>query len=366
MSIERERRNHYRVLNVQPDAPLEIIRNNYRTLLQKLRLHPDLGGENHNASAINDAYHVLRDPVRRANYDKSLLRRYALSNLSQGHLLAPRNSKGKKAFAARKDRHGNRRNYYRILNLQPDSPEHVIKTAYLSLKKHRRMPQALLNEAYAVLSSQDKRALYDRLLYRYCHADAVGKLLAGKRSTVSQISRVGRGGLTAQSSGANRSRLAQQYGANTRRGYRPLISQYCSFCKTPHDQSPCEDTAPLCVECQSPLFPPSAAFLEQRRREIIRLAQRNGDCVFYTDWPGQKHHAEIADLSPLGIQLLTEMKLSKGQIIKVDADDFKAVGSVTHTHTDYLDGAFSHYAIGIKFLTVNFNRLKGQFFSASA
>ena len=48
----RERRNYYRILNVQPDAPVEIIRNNYRTLLQKLRLHPDLGGVTQQASII--------------------------------------------------------------------------------------------------------------------------------------------------------------------------------------------------------------------------------------------------------------------------------------------------------------------------
>ncbi|MFT5395826.1 MAG: DnaJ-class molecular chaperone [Gammaproteobacteria bacterium] len=45
-SGRNERRNYYRILNIQPDAPLEIIKNNYRTLLQKLRLHPDLGGGN--------------------------------------------------------------------------------------------------------------------------------------------------------------------------------------------------------------------------------------------------------------------------------------------------------------------------------
>ncbi|MCZ6804931.1 MAG: hypothetical protein O7D86_13665 [Proteobacteria bacterium] len=30
-----ERRNYYRILNVQPDAPLEIIKNNYRTTTSK-------------------------------------------------------------------------------------------------------------------------------------------------------------------------------------------------------------------------------------------------------------------------------------------------------------------------------------------
>jgi curved DNA-binding protein CbpA len=39
------RRNHYRTLFVQPDASIEVIRANYRTLMRKLKLHPDLGGD---------------------------------------------------------------------------------------------------------------------------------------------------------------------------------------------------------------------------------------------------------------------------------------------------------------------------------
>ena len=60
----QNRRNFYRILQVQPDAPTEVIRNNYRTLLQKLRLHPDLGGDLRNASLVNQAWQTLRDPVQ--------------------------------------------------------------------------------------------------------------------------------------------------------------------------------------------------------------------------------------------------------------------------------------------------------------
>lgn len=63
------RRNFYRVLHVQSDAPEAIIRAAYRTLMQKLRLHPDLGGDGTAAALINEAYTVLSDPARRAAYD---------------------------------------------------------------------------------------------------------------------------------------------------------------------------------------------------------------------------------------------------------------------------------------------------------
>ncbi len=65
-------RNYYRILHVQPDAPLQIITSSYRTLMQKLKQHPDLGGEHAHAALINEAYAVLTDPVKRAAYDQTL------------------------------------------------------------------------------------------------------------------------------------------------------------------------------------------------------------------------------------------------------------------------------------------------------
>lgn len=67
--MARNRRNYYRILHVQPDAPTVVIRMAYRTLMQKLRLHPDLGGDGATAALINEAYAVLSDPQRRADYD---------------------------------------------------------------------------------------------------------------------------------------------------------------------------------------------------------------------------------------------------------------------------------------------------------
>lgn len=65
------RRNYYRILHVQPDAPTEVIRASYRTLMQRLRMHPDLGGDHWNAALINEAYGVLTDPGQRAAYDRT-------------------------------------------------------------------------------------------------------------------------------------------------------------------------------------------------------------------------------------------------------------------------------------------------------
>lgn len=64
------RRNYYRILHVQPDAPTEIIKSSYRTLMQKLRMHPDLGGDQWSATLINEAYETLMDQARRTEYDR--------------------------------------------------------------------------------------------------------------------------------------------------------------------------------------------------------------------------------------------------------------------------------------------------------
>ncbi|MDR4505246.1 MAG: DnaJ domain-containing protein [Candidatus Scalindua sp.] len=70
------RRNYYRILQVQPDAPFEIIRTSYLTLLHKLKQHPDLGGDHWNAKVLNEAFQTLSDEKKRAEYDRKLFQHY--------------------------------------------------------------------------------------------------------------------------------------------------------------------------------------------------------------------------------------------------------------------------------------------------
>ena len=60
----------YEVLQVHPRAEAEVIRAAYRTLARKY--HPDHGGDAARMIALNDAWDVLGDPVRRAAYDATL------------------------------------------------------------------------------------------------------------------------------------------------------------------------------------------------------------------------------------------------------------------------------------------------------
>jgi len=69
----KPKRDYYQILHVHPEAPREIIKSSYRTLMQRMRMHPDLGGDNDSAAAINEAYAILMEPEQRAAYDKSRL-----------------------------------------------------------------------------------------------------------------------------------------------------------------------------------------------------------------------------------------------------------------------------------------------------
>ena len=72
----KNRRNYYRILQVQPDAPVEVIRASYRTLMRELKQHPDLGGDQWNAGVLNEAYETLANIDKRAEYDKRLFETY--------------------------------------------------------------------------------------------------------------------------------------------------------------------------------------------------------------------------------------------------------------------------------------------------
>jgi len=72
MAMETDSRTYYEVLHISRDAPVEIIRGSYRTLMQQLRHHPDLGGDTATAALINEAYAVLSNAERRAAYDERL------------------------------------------------------------------------------------------------------------------------------------------------------------------------------------------------------------------------------------------------------------------------------------------------------
>jgi len=62
----------YDVLQVDRRASMAVIQGAYRALLKTARNHPDLGGTEANAQAINEAFGVLGNPEARRDYDRTL------------------------------------------------------------------------------------------------------------------------------------------------------------------------------------------------------------------------------------------------------------------------------------------------------
>lgn len=353
------RRNYYRILEVQPDAPFEAIKHNYRLLLHKLRMHPDLGGEPRDAALINMAFDTLRHPEKRAAYDRMLLKQYSLVTLSLGHLRRGKFFSRRRKVPAAPARGKNQRNYYRLLQVQPDAHPAIIRERYLALLMADQHLGDLLHEAYIVLNNARKRIEYDRLLKRYGHSKAVEKMQIRSDPHVFDKPPVT---CTLPQADQPYSPLDIKTGETRsyRPGYQPLITEYCLFCKTPHTASLRADPGRLCPVCSSPLFSSVDDRISTSIRSLERI-QQNGTIVFYIFWPGRGLLGRLADISPGGLRFRTPFGLDIGQIIKIDAEKFKAVAEVVHSRS--LDNQTDN---GVRFRTIAFNSIKGNFLTTFA
>lgn len=106
----RNQRNFYRILHVQPEAPPEIIKASYRSLMTKLKAHPDLGGDHKTAVLINQAYAVLGDPIKRKQYDELLSINKALGRAHPASMNTRNPTSPSQPDSSRSDRQDDRRN----------------------------------------------------------------------------------------------------------------------------------------------------------------------------------------------------------------------------------------------------------------
>jgi len=367
LNMDANKFNYYRILQIQPDATHEVIRHNYTILLQKLRMHPDLGGNNIDAALINVAYETLSHPGKRAEYDKLLLRQNNLLTVSQRHLTHPALFSGKPKIYSAPTKEKNQRNYYRILQVHPDAHPTVIRERYMALSNNSDLPQDLLDEAYFVLNNPKKRLEYDRLLKRYKHTIAVKKLQAGsneidkdirpRNDSFASIETYTRNELDNYSDCLYGPDLPSRKLASMI--YQPLITRYCEFCKTPYSSDPKNNHKTLCLVCDSPLFTPCKEMLGRSIRSLERV-KKSENIIFYVYWPGKKFPGRLFDISPKGLGFNTELGLDTGQIIKVEGEKFKAVAKVIHSKVEN-----NRSSIGVCFRTVFFNSAKGNFLLAS-
>lgn len=334
-SDSTNRRNHYRVLQVQPDAPFEVIRANYRTLVQKLKLHPDLGGDHWTAAHINAAYHVLSNPVLRAAYDRDLLATYDLATLAEGPVRSGSGRQRREPKTPTRDR----RNFYRLLQVQPDAPIELIEASYRALAGRDVAMAGTLAAALATLSDPIRREAYDRELGLARHG-----IVTTDAAVVPSEDALA---------------LPQPVTARKHK-YEPLVTRFCLFCKTPHHATDSDLKEAGCAECGSPLFAPSAEAVERARRSFAR-SKRDEAIEFYAFWPGPRHEGRLVDLSPKGLSFMTTAPCEQGDVIKIDTPRLRAVGVIARVAGDQRGRT-----VGVSFHTVAFRSQSGSFVSARA
>jgi len=357
----QNRRNYYRILRVQPDASHEVIQQSYRSLMQKLRFHPDLGGDIRNASIINQAYTTLRNPEIRAKYDAKLLKRQDIKILAAGSVL--------NAYLAMPNQekivyqNDNQRNYYRILHVQKDAEQEVIKASYQTLSKQiAGKNKQLIDEAYYVIGNAKQRQLYNTLLNLHAH-QVSAKKLKDKQQITSQPNLNTVSALKAINQIDNPKTIPKDF---LDQAYQPIINNCCKFCKTSYSDSHFVSQQSCCNQCKSPLSLPADIFANAPRRSLPRIPQSK-KAYIYENWPGQPIQVSLEDLSPTGLNFSTMQSLDINQIIKVDANHFKAVAQVVHFKSGDSTNSFNATnTVGASFLAIEFFRTAGSFLSTSA
>ncbi|SER06815.1 hypothetical protein SAMN05421690_100749 [Nitrosomonas sp. Nm51] len=328
----KERRNYYRSLYAQPDAPLTVIQVNYHMLMLKLRVRQDHDYVELQADFLKTAMAVLNDPLKRAVYDRQLQRRYPMKMLSLGSFASGIvDSMTDSAMTQT-----NRRNYYRVLQIQPDAPAEIITGSYQALLHYPYQNVDLLKEAHAVLANPAARLRYDAYL--------AGKWRYSEK-TLMPVNKMKHGGHPdgighSVPSAADDSKKALSF---------------CMFCHTAYAKQTGPYQQHACLECGSPLPVTAEASFEQKHRTNIRI-NMHGKFEYYLFWPDMPSKGIIQDLSPRGTRFFAETPLNLHDVIKIDAPNFRAVAEVIHQRRIQ-----PFVSVGACFLTVKFEQERGSF-----
>ena len=183
----------------------------------------------------------------------------------------------------------------------------------------------MLNEAYAVLSSDTRRAAYDT-----------------KRA------------VRANRTNSDRPRHAGTEAAD-------VVRRTCALCRLPRPAAVRPDTR--CARCHAPLASARSgenAKASEERRALPRVSKSDWG-LLYVSWPGEPIDVRMRDLSLDGISLYSGSPLSNGTTVRVVADVADVVADVVSCRR--VDKVFTLHA---RLVTAIFTSTTGGFVSRSA
>jgi DnaJ domain/PilZ domain len=233
------------------------------------------------------------------------------------------------------------RDYYQILLVVPDAPAAMIEASYRTLKQRLRAKpgsvaaEALLDEAYRVLSDPEQRAAYD------LERDVA---LSERQSADFAATAV----LDPD---------AARYAAHR-----------CLFCGAEHGLDHSLERDDNCRDCGSPLYPAERHRLEYSGQRMLQRIPKRRAIDLYVGWPQTvAYEAEMRDISLNGMQFAAAAPLQPNQIVKIDCASCSAVGRVAHCERDGGDpNGTQRWLVGVEFLTLRFRHARGTFISARA
>jgi hypothetical protein len=249
----------------------------------------------------------------------------------------------------------NTRDYYAILDIPTGASLPEIKASYrrlmVALRKHPDLGgdhqcAALINEAYEVLSNDERRKEYAQA----CLLREAEKARDSAQTAKRQIE------------GGTNTRKAAESAPATKSPPTRTTARHCPLCGVLSIQ-PLAGPETRCRSCSSPLaLPPTVNQMEFAvggRRLTLRISKSNSGTIYPPDRPWGLT-VKMRDLSLTGMSFYSEIPLEAGQVLRFRDSTLDAVISIVSCRL-----RDETYSIHARLLTVAFQIKEGVFVSTT-
>lgn len=317
----------YSLLHVQPDAPTAVVKASYRAMMQKMRHHPDLGGDAEKAQLLNEAVDTLCNPSKRSLYDRDRLR--------QSH--AP-NHKEQEA------------------NSSPDTSDQGTDNDSQDAKSNQTGRKADGNGSENAESSSGGSSHQKRNNKGDSRQDSRDQRSAG--------------GFNSDAGNSESDQQGEKTANTDEQTYSKLPAKpQCPFCHAPYPTvDPAHDAydnQAICIRCGGATTAIRA--LDVNSSDDLRRIYRHQHQAVVALWPswpkGEPLNAFLSDLSLAGCAIDCDIALPFDQVILLKTDAINAICQVCYCQKS---NTSTQHSVGLQFLTLRIMATPGTVFSATA